>query len=64
MAGGANQPRYEDQLAIAGKGWRQALQDDPHLKAGLNLHAGRVAHPAVARDLALPYHAAEQLIGG
>jgi alanine dehydrogenase len=38
-------------LAIASKGWKQALRDDPHLAAGLNVHAGQVIHPAVARDL-------------
>ena len=29
-------------LALADKGWRQALEDDPHLLAGLNVHAGRL----------------------
>ena len=38
-------------LAIADKGWRQALQADPHLAAGLNVHGGRVIHGAVAHDL-------------
>ena len=38
-------------LAIADKGWRRALGDDPHLLAGLNVHAGRVTHPAVAESL-------------
>jgi alanine dehydrogenase len=41
--------------AIADKGYRQACLDDPHLMAGLNVHHGRVTHPAVARDLGLPY---------
>lgn len=35
-------------LALAEKGWRAALRDDPHLLDGLNLCAGRVTHPAVA----------------
>ncbi len=39
--------------AIADKGWRRALSDDPHLKDGLNICRGRVTHPAVARDLGL-----------
>ena len=38
-------------LAIADKGWRKALGDDPHLLNGLNVHAGRIAHPAVAESL-------------
>ncbi|MDA8051570.1 MAG: alanine dehydrogenase [Rhodospirillales bacterium] len=38
-------------LAIAGKGWRAALGEDRHLAAGLNVHAGQLTHPAVARDL-------------
>jgi alanine dehydrogenase len=41
-------------LALADKGWRQALADDPHLRAGLNIAAGKVIHPAVARDLGFP----------
>src|SRR6516165_7418351 len=35
-------------LALADKGWKQALIDDPHLRNGLNVHAGHVIHPAVA----------------
>ena len=41
-------------LAIAGKGWRGALADDPHLRAGLNVCRGRVSHPAVAQEFRLP----------
>jgi alanine dehydrogenase len=37
--------------ALADKGWRQALADDPHLRAGLNIHGGRITHPAVANAL-------------
>src|SRR5690606_35827257 len=37
--------------ALADKGYRQACLDDPHLMAGLNVHRGRITHPAVARDL-------------
>jgi alanine dehydrogenase len=29
-------------LALAGKGWRKACSDDPHLMAGLNAHAGHL----------------------
>ena len=38
-------------LALADKGWRQALAADVHLRAGLTVHAGRIIHPTVARDL-------------
>ncbi len=40
-------------LALADKGWRQALLDDPHLAAGLNVHDGRVQCMAVAQALGL-----------
>jgi alanine dehydrogenase len=40
-------------LALAGKGWRQAMLDDPHLAAGLNIHDGQVTHIAVAQALGL-----------
>jgi alanine dehydrogenase len=49
-------------LAIAAKGWRQALADDPHLRNGLNIHSGFVTHPAVARDLSLPWVPVEQAL--
>jgi alanine dehydrogenase len=38
-------------LRIADHGWRQAMRFDPHLAAGLNVHAGRVTYPAVASEL-------------
>jgi len=41
-------------LALADKGWRRALGDDPHLKAGLNIAGGKVTHAAVAQALGLP----------
>ena len=40
-------------LALAAKGLR-ALLDDPHLRAGLNVHRGEITHPAVAKSLSLP----------
>lgn len=42
-------------LAIADKGPKKALADDPHLRNGLNVHAGKVTHPAVAEALKLPF---------
>jgi alanine dehydrogenase len=44
-------------LALADKGWRQALRDDPHLRRGLNVCAGRVTNAPVAQ--ALGYEAAD-----
>src|ERR1700733_2788110 len=38
-------------LALAEKGWRRALAEDAHLRAGLNVHAGRITHAAVANAL-------------
>ncbi|MBL8536897.1 MAG: alanine dehydrogenase [Hyphomonadaceae bacterium] len=42
-------------LALANKGYKKALQDDPHLANGLNVHEGAIAHEAVARDLGNAY---------
>ena len=38
-------------LALAKKGWRQAMREDAGLMAGLNVHAGRVTNSAVAEAL-------------
>ncbi len=38
-------------LALANKGYPQALLDDPGLRDGLNIHCGQVTHPAVAQAL-------------
>jgi alanine dehydrogenase len=37
--------------ALANLGWRDALIQDSHLANGLNVHAGRVTHEAVASEL-------------
>ena len=50
-------------LALAGKGWRAALRDNPHLRAGLNVALGRVTCEPVATQHGLPYTPAEQVIG-
>lgn len=42
-------------LALAGKGWKGATDADPHLKMGVNVHAGKITHPAVADALGLAY---------
>jgi alanine dehydrogenase len=38
-------------LALADKGVGRALAEDPHLRNGLNVHAGKVTHAAVAAAL-------------
>ena len=42
-------------IALANKGYQQALQDDPHLLNGLNIHKGHVTYEAVARDLGMEF---------
>jgi alanine dehydrogenase len=49
-------------LALADKGWRKALHEDPHLKNGLNIAAGKVTYKAVAKALGLAYSAADAVI--
>ena len=49
-------------MAIARKGWRRAVSDDPALARGLNVCDGNVTHPAVAEALGLPYVPAERLL--
>ena len=41
-------------LALANKGWEQALADDPGFEQGLNVHDGKITYAAVARAHALP----------
>jgi len=42
-------------LALANKGWKRALTDDPHLKNGLNVAAGKVTCKPVAEALGYKY---------
>ena len=42
-------------LALADKGVARALTEDIHLRAGLNVHAGKIAHTEVARALKRPF---------
>jgi alanine dehydrogenase len=51
-------------LALANKGWQRACADDAHLRAGLNVHAGRITHAAVAQALGLPYTPAADVMSG
>ncbi|MCX7172740.1 MAG: alanine dehydrogenase [Proteobacteria bacterium] len=42
-------------LQLADRGYRRALEDNAHLRAGLNIHRGKVAHAAVADALGYEY---------
>ncbi|KRP93816.1 alanine dehydrogenase [Bradyrhizobium yuanmingense] len=46
-------------LALANKGF-SAVLDNPHLRAGLNVHRGRLTYKAVAESLGLPFSPIEQ----
>ncbi len=50
-------------LALADKGWRQALKDDVHLRAGLNVHDGKITCKPVAEAHGLGYTSAESVLG-
>ena len=48
-------------LALADKGYRQALRDDPGLRGGLSVATGAVTHSAVAEALDLPLADADDI---
>ena len=50
-------------VALANKGARKALADDPHLLNGLNVHDGQVTYKAVADALKHKYVPAQQALG-
>jgi alanine dehydrogenase len=50
-------------LALADKGWHQALTDDPALAGGLNTHAGALVHPSVAAAHGLDFTALSSILG-
>ena len=50
-------------LALADKGWRQALKDDPHLRNGLNVHAGKITCAPVAEAHGLVFTPADVALG-
>ena len=50
-------------LALADKGWREALAQDPHLREGLNVCEGKVTCEPVAQAHGLPYVSAESVLG-
>ncbi|HEX4896329.1 MAG TPA: alanine dehydrogenase [Solimonas sp.] len=51
-------------LALADKGYRQAMRDDPHLREGLNVHCGQVTYRAVAEALGYRHHPIEDALKG
>ena len=50
-------------LALADKGYRKALADDVHLRAGLNVMGGRVTYKAVADVFRMKHTPAEEALG-
>jgi len=49
-------------LALANKGFPRALEEDAHLRNGLNVHDGKMTCRAVADALGLPFTPAEQVL--
>ncbi|RJE80381.1 alanine dehydrogenase [Paracoccus sp. JM45] len=50
-------------MALADKGWRQALIDDPHLRAGLSTHEGQLTSVPVGQALGLDAVTADAVLG-
>ena len=50
-------------LALADKGWKQALIQDQHLRDGLNVCEGKLTCEPVAEAHGLPYTSAESVLG-
>ncbi|SIQ26480.1 L-alanine dehydrogenase [Paracoccus thiocyanatus] len=51
-------------LALADKGWRRALVDDAHLRAGLSTHEGQLTSPPVGEALGMAAITPDQLLAG
>ncbi len=49
-------------VALANKGWKQAMRDDIHLRRGLNVAQGKVTYAAVAAALGYEAAAPESLL--
>ena len=49
-------------LAIANKGAKQAMLDDPHLLNGLNVHRGKITYEAVSEVLNYEFHEAAEVL--
>ncbi|OUE10433.1 Alanine dehydrogenase [Clavibacter michiganensis] len=51
-------------IALAEKGWKRALAEDPALALGLNVHDGHVTEPHVAAALDLPLTPVAEVLAG
>ncbi len=49
-------------VALADKGWQQALREDAALALGLNVHAGQVTYGAVAESFGMPLASLEEVL--
>jgi len=49
-------------LALADKGYKRAMADNPHLAHGLNVYRGKVTYEAVAEALGLPFQPADAIV--
>jgi alanine dehydrogenase len=50
-------------VALADKGWQQALRDDPSLALGLNTHAGNITYAPVAEAHGMKCVSLEEALG-
>jgi alanine dehydrogenase len=50
-------------VALANKGWRQALRDDKALALGLNVQDGRITYGAVAEAFGLEHVPLDAVLG-
>ena len=50
-------------LRIARHGWREAMNRDPHLAEGLNVHEGKVVYKAVADELGYEHRTIADVLG-
>lgn len=49
-------------VALANKGYKQALKDDRWLRDGLNVHRGKITQQEVAQDLGYDFHEPESVL--
>jgi len=49
-------------LEIASKGWKKAMQQNPEIKAGANVVAGKVTYQGVAETVGLKYEPIDRLL--
>lgn len=49
-------------IHLAQKGWKVAMEDDPHFAHGLNVHQGQLYCPSVGRSLNIPSREPRELL--